>query len=985
MSEAKNQLLGVLSEATSQDYYRIKQAEDMLKQWENAPTFFATLQDIFYDRTTPENMRVLSGIYLKNGIDRFWRRTAKNPIDPEEKKLIRQRLLQFMDEPNKKVCDMQSLDTKLPIDICKKLTAQNAVIISRIARLDYPQEWPDLLSILIQTIVNANNVLVHDRALETLYEVLAELSTRLLSAGRKQFASIAPNLFQAVSQVYMGYVEKTFSGLQQQHDDQLLVELDITLTCIKCLRILMVSGIKDVHKYDETRNFIGMSGKHLEQYVNSRFALLQMSSRTKTIEILESTIEEYGSLYLALQKAHPVSAVLCPAWLDIIRYYWQNIVVESNHITEGVFEQHVLQGMLLIKDTIKNSSYTSVSLDLLSVTEEEKESALEAGRLINEQIMTPDFVNVCAETLISRYMLMTPDDFEKWQEDPEGWANATDSENWEFELKPCAEMTFMNLLSKHRDHLVPIMLTLVERVADVTDQESLLFKDAVYAAIGLGVNSLYGRFDFEPFVMNRLRLEANNKDPQLNMLRRRIAWLLGKWITESMSSDCRKVIYELVLDLMVESEDLVVRLTAAHALKNAVEDWDFDIQIILPYLGTAIHLLLNMLNQVEEPDTIMKLITYLSAVMDRTGHEVVPYAGQIIQLLTPLWSPRTEPLLQSSLVVTFTKLTGVLNEQSVQLHNILIPIIRYCIDRTNEAHIYLLEDSLDLWWTMLQCTPTSTADIISLLPSALELLDYDTENLRKVLKIVDSYLMLDPSSALLPNHSIILFTKLADKVTQSREQAAAYITHTLDLAFQSVPLEVYAEPLVQSCLLNHIIILLLQGQMYGYALMNYMNLLARLSMYDGRFVLQLIELTAAQQQQESEKFLMNVLDRWLDKFDNVSQTRARKLACVGYTYLLMTGNPLVINILPNLMAVWSDVGTEMKEIEGDDEVDMEGDVFEIEDSPEKSRKNEIFHRDPVYTTDLIELVRKAINHPSIATLLNQVDQTVLNEIKQLLQ
>jgi hypothetical protein len=32
----------------------------------------------------------------------------------------------------------------------------------------------------------------------------------------------------------------------------------------------------------------------------------------------------------------------------------------------------------------------------------------------------------------------------------------------------------------------------------------------------------------------------------------------------------------------------------------------------------------------------------------------------------------------------------------------------------------------------------------------------------------------------------------------------------------------------------------------------------------------------------------------------------------------MTGNPLVINILPNLMAVWSDVGTEMKEIEGDE-------------------------------------------------------------------
>jgi hypothetical protein len=51
MSEAKVQLLGVLREATSQDYNRMKQAEEMLKQWENAPSFFATLQvqySLFY-------------------------------------------------------------------------------------------------------------------------------------------------------------------------------------------------------------------------------------------------------------------------------------------------------------------------------------------------------------------------------------------------------------------------------------------------------------------------------------------------------------------------------------------------------------------------------------------------------------------------------------------------------------------------------------------------------------------------------------------------------------------------------------------------------------------------------------------------------------------------------------------------------------------------------------------------------------------------
>lgn len=144
----------------------------------------------------------------------------------------------------------------------------------------------------------------------------------------------------------------------------------------------------------------------------------------------------------------------------------------------------------------------------------------------------------------------------------------------------------------------------------------------MYGAIGLGVNSLYGRLDFEPFVMNRLVIELANKDPTFKILRRRIGWMLGKWVTEGISSDCRKVIYEILLELMAEQEDLLVRLTAANGLKQAVDDWDFDIQIVLPYLGRAMNLLLNLLNEVEESDTTMKLISYLNAIMDRTNINV---------------------------------------------------------------------------------------------------------------------------------------------------------------------------------------------------------------------------------------------------------------------------------------------------------------------------------------------------------------------------
>lgn len=119
---------------------------------------------------------------------------------------------------------------------------------------------------------------------------------------------------------------------------------------------------------------------------------------------------------------------------------------------------------------------------------------------------------------------------------------------------------------------------------------------------------------------------------------------------------------------------------------------------------------------------------------------------------------------------------------------------------------------MDLWWSLLQSTPSSSAELMSLLPVALELLDYDTENLRKVLKIIDSYILLDPQSTLQPSHTAVLFSKLAAKVGNCREQAASYITHTVDLALQGVPLQVYGETLVQSGLLSNVLSVLLQDQ-----------------------------------------------------------------------------------------------------------------------------------------------------------------------------
>lgn len=87
------------------------------------------------------------------------------------------------------------------------------------------------------------------------------------------------------------------------------------------------------------------------------------------------------------------------------------------------------------------------------------------------------------------------------------------------------------------------------------------------------------------------------------------------------------------------------------------------------------------------------------------------------------------------------------------------------------------------------------------------------------------------------------------------------------------------------------------------------------------------------------------------------------------------------------------------------EIDLEGDIYEIDESAEKSRKSEVMykyrsmvitrndtnftciqlsHNDPVYTINLIELIRRTLNEPSISVLVNQVDPTILDQVKGLL-
>jgi len=133
-----------------------------------------------------------------------------------------------------------------------QIALQLAVLISKIARLDYPKEWSDLLSVLAQQLQSAD-VLASHRVFMVLFRTLKELSTKRLAVDQKNYAEITGHLFEYTWNLWKSDVQtilQNLSMLLQRNDmdsileqsNDLILICDRWLLCLKIIRQLIFSG-----------------------------------------------------------------------------------------------------------------------------------------------------------------------------------------------------------------------------------------------------------------------------------------------------------------------------------------------------------------------------------------------------------------------------------------------------------------------------------------------------------------------------------------------------------------------------------------------------------------------------------------------------------------------------------------------------------------------------------------------------------------------
>ncbi|RII22005.1 hypothetical protein CUC08_Gglean001179 [Alternaria sp. MG1] len=984
----ENILFHVLRSASSADQTQVQSGTKQLQQWEKAQGYYPLLQTVFLDQSLPLEVRYLAIIQLKNGIDKYWRKTATNAVSKEDKATIRARLLESA---------VNEADHRLAL--------QNALVVAKIVRFEFPNDWPELFQQLLHVLRASTDPNAYrlqlPRALLVLLYIVKELSTGRLLRTRQSLQTVAPEIFNVLGTIYVNKVQTWQAFFRDGGDDEggALESIDNSLLAIKTMRRLIIAGYEFPGRDKDVQGFWTLTRTHFGeflQYVIPENSPLAVEVQKK----IGKHLMQLSKLHLNMATTHPADFVLLPNSIDLARDYWSLISrlgeqwgsksIEGAKVgTDGdeedespIIERLGLKGLLLIRACVKMVFYPTQTFRFKH--QQEKDEKNQATHMIKTDLLTDDLVREMISALVQRFFVFRPSDLRMWEEEPDEWEKMEEgAEDWEFAIRPCAEKLFLDLAKNFKNLIIQPLLQVFYTVA-TPENEDILFKDSVYTAIGLAADILHDQVDFDSFLEKTLVVEVAKQKPGYNIIRRRIAIIISQWITIKMAKEKKPIVYQIFQHLLDKNDpmnDQVVRITAGRKFHAVADEWEFQADAFLPYSQLMLDRLMALVQEVELPETKMALLNTISLV-------ITPYANSIIALLPPLWEQSGEEhLMKQAILTLLARLTNAMKAESRSFHVSFLPIIQSAIEPGSETQVYLLEDALDLWASIIAQTPSAPEptppELLNLLPYLLPLFSMDNETLRKAIEITEAYLLLAPAAVLADSFRPAILQALAELLGSLKPEANGIMTHLVTCIIRGADgvggenaVKVLTSDLISSGFLAKVMEGLHGAWTHhqshgpyrelpsravdGVVETDYFTVLARIGVASPSV---LLEALSSLSSEGLEKTLDWLLEEWFSHIENIGDAPNKKLMCLVLTRFLEGGQPWMMGRLQSLIGIWTDVLGEL--LDGMDDRSQDSLFWPPEpyhptepEAPEDIRKRELIYTDPVHQINLVAFVRE---------------------------
>ncbi|XP_028794935.1 importin-11 [Neltuma alba] len=998
-------MYSLLTNSMSSDHSIRKPAEDALSQSESRPGFCSCLMEVITakDLASQVDVRLMASVYFKNSINRYWRhRRDSSGITNEEKIHLRQKLLLHLREENDQIAQML------------------AVLISKIARIDYPKEWPDIFSVLAHQLQSAD-VLASHRIFMILFRTLKELSTKRLTSDQRNFAEISSHFFDYCWRLWQSDVQTILHGFStlsqsynsnsgEQHHDELYLTCERWLLCSKIIRQLIISGFQSDSKcFQEVRPVKEVSPVLLSaiQSFLPYYSSFQKEF-PKFWEFTKRACTKLMKILVAFQGRHPYSFGDKLVLSSVVDFSLNKITDPEPYLLS--FEQFLIQCMVMVKNMLECKEYkptlTGRVMDENGITLEQMKKKISGmvGGVLRTLLPNERIVLLC-NVLIRRYFVLTASDLEEWYHNPESFHHEQDMVQWTEKLRPCAEALYIVLFENNSQLLGPVVVSLLQEamnscptsVTEITP--GLLLKDAAYGAAAYVYYELSNYLSFKDWFNGALSLELSNDHPNMRIIHRKVALILGQWVSE-IKDDTKRPVYCALIRLL-QTKDLSVKLAACRSLCLHIEDANFSEKEFVDLLPICWDSCFKLFDAVQEFDSKVQVLNLISTLIGHVG-EVIPFANNLVQFFQKVWEESSgESLLQIQLLIALRNFVVALGYQSPICYNILLPILDNGIDINSPDELNLLEDCMLLWEATLSHAPSMVPQLLSYFSRLVDIMERSFDHLQVSVNIIEDYIILGGNEFLSVHASSI--AKILDLVVGNvNDRGLLAVFPVIDLLIQCFPMEVPA--LISSTLQKLIIICLSGGDdrdpSKASVKASSAAILARILIMNTSSLAQLTSdpstllLLQTAGVPVQENLLLFLVDVWLDKVDNVSSIQ-RKTFGLALSIILTLRVPQVLDKLDQILSVCTSVilggNDDLTDEESSGDMSSNASPHEGSIPGKEIRKRQIKMSDPVNHISLETSVREnlqtcaSIHGESFNAAMSSIHPSAFAQLKQALK
>lgn len=542
-----------------------------------------------------------------------------------------------------------------------QIAVQLAVIVAKIARWDCPTAWPELVPRLLEAMQPESVGKQQHQAMLVFHHVVKALASRRIAADRLVFQELSQNVFDFMLKLWDGFTNLYFQGIISSGGgvdvEQSFQYLQKSTLALKSLRKLTILGFAKPDKSPNCIMFIKVLFQRLREFLDCR---LQVQSHEPLKELTEKQIIKMMKTLYELQDHHPSACIqFIPDILEFAFYYAFNDgiakILDKDNVID--FVPFAVNCINLMKALIGNTALGGNRPVTATLPEE-----IRVAMQMKDDFFTQQRIAYICEKLVLNYFVLTQAELEAWDDNPEFFADDETGDSCLYTLKPCAESFYLAMFNRFRPQMIAevVKQTQVAQQAPLTEASCLkdiLYKDAIYNAVGLSAFNLFDDIDFNEWFTRQLVHELHLSGSNFRIVRRRVIWLIGRWTGVKFSPELRPMVYAECLQLMRPEEDMTVRLAASAALMSTIDDFDFVAEEFQPFLESSFALLFGLLKGAAECETKMNVLNIMSLIIDKMNECISGQIENLIQYLPLLWEESNEHnMLRCAIVGTLVRM-----------------------------------------------------------------------------------------------------------------------------------------------------------------------------------------------------------------------------------------------------------------------------------------------------------------------------------------